>query len=378
MQLGEIKPLFSSFVFGDIRLCVAQAFGKLQLREIGFKPDFAQQRSEVMFVHAPTINSKLEYSNLEFNVVYILSFMLEQSASLQTQLFASDQIPIPLSRLPDPFRLQLLKWIGNKQKQADEIISYFPSHFGTYFEPFVGSGGVLGVLAPPRAFASDAFGPLIEIWTSLSTDGEELKRKYAERHALIAELGKKQAYQFVLGRYNEKPNGADLLFLCRACYGGVVRFRKADGHMSTPVGIHDSISPESFAKRVDVWSERTRGCTFKRMDFADAMAKAKAGDLVYCDPPYTDSQTILYGAQAFSLPRLLDAIEQCKSRGVFVALSIDGTKFSGRKLCDVPMPDGLFRREEFVRVGRSMLKRFQMDGLSLENHEVRDRLLLTY
>ena len=332
----------------------------------------------MIFVHFATLNPKLEYSNLEFKVVYILSCMLEQLTSPQAHLFASDQVPIPLSRLPDPFRMQLLKWIGNKQKQADDIISFFPNQYGTYFEPFVGSGGVLGVLAPARAFASDAFGPLVEIWTTLRTDREKLKWQYSERHELIAEVGKKQAYQTVLGRYNEKPNGADLLFLCRACYGGVVRFRKADGHMSTPVGIHDPISPESFSKRVDVWSERTRGSTFAHMDFADAMAQAKEGDLVYCDPPYSDSQTILYGAQAFSLPRLLDAIEKCKARGVFVALSIDGTKFSGRKLCNIPLPDGLFRREEFVSVGRSMLKRFQMDGLSLEDHEVRDRLLLTY
>ena len=129
----------------------------------------------------------------------------------------------------------------------------------------------MGVLAPTRAFASDAFGPLVDIWKTLRTDRERLKQQYAERHALIAHLGKKRAYQTVLGRYNEKPNGADLLFLCRSCCGGVVRFRKADGHMSTPVGIHDPISPESFSKRVDVWSERTRGSTFAHMDFADAM-----------------------------------------------------------------------------------------------------------
>jgi DNA adenine methylase len=59
-------------------------------------------------------------------------------------------------------------------------------------------------------------------------------------------------------------------------------------------------------------------------------------------------------------------------------LSIDGTKYSGRKVCDVSIPVGLFEREVFVNVGRSMLKRFQMDGLSLEDHEVRDRLLLTF
>ncbi len=148
--------------------------------------------------------------------------------------------------------------------------------------------------------------------------------------------------------------------------------------MSTPVGAHDPVSPESFGKRADIWHARTRGARFLHLDFAESMDSAKPGDLIYCDPPYTDSQAILYGAQAFSLERLFDSIAACKARGVYVALSIDGTKYSGRKLCDVPIPDGLFEREEFVDVGRSMLKRFQMDGRSLEDHEVRDRLLLTF
>lgn len=148
--------------------------------------------------------------------------------------------------------------------------------------------------------------------------------------------------------------------------------------MSTPVGVHDPVSPESFGRRVDIWYARTQGARFLHLDFAEAMDRAKQGDLVYCDPPYSNSQAILYGAQAFSLQRLFDSIAACKARGAYVALSIDGTKYSGRKLCDIAIPDGLFEREEFVNVGRSMLKRFQMNGRSLEDHEVRDRLLLTF
>lgn len=304
--------------------------------------------------------------------------MLAPTSQRQPELFTLEEAPFPTSGGAKPFHTQLLKWVGNKQKQAEAIISYFPKQFGTYFEPFLGSGGVLGVLAPKKALASDTFAPLVHIWQTLHDDKEELKRQYAERHALISQLGKRAAYEQVLASYNKRPNGADLLFLCRACYGGVVRFRKNDGCMSTPVGAHEPVSPESFGKRVDIWHARTQGARFLHLDFADAMDRAQRGDLVYCDPPYADSQTILYGAQAFSLQRLFDSIGACKARGVYVALSIDGTKYSGRKLCDVSVPEGLFEREEFVNVGRSMLKRFQMDGLSLEDHEVHDRLLLTF
>ena len=105
---------------------------------------------------------------------------------------------------------------------------------------------------------------------------------------------------------------------------------------------------------------------------------AQPGDVIYCDPPYTHSQSILYGSQSFALQRLFRAIQRCKSRGVYVALSIDGTKKSGTLVCKLPIPDGLFEREVLVNCGRSMLRRFQMGGRTLEAEVVADRLLLTY
>lgn len=297
----------------------------------------------------------------------------------KNELIVADEYEDLGYRLIAPrFKSQLLKWIGNKQKQAADIISYFPSRFGVYFEPFLGSGGVLASLAPSNAVASDIFPPLMEIWETLHHDKNMLKQWYSDRYSLINDLGKKSAYDRVLASYNHNPNGADLLFVLRACYGGVVRFRKSDGFMSTPCGVHDPITPGSFSKRVDLWHGRVKNVIFNLCDFETSMNQAQPGDLVYCDPPYSDSQSILYGAQSFSLERLFEVIHICKKRGVYVAMSIDGIKYSGRKQCKIEIPPGLFKREIFINIGRSMLKRFQMDGKSLENHVVSDRLLLTY
>jgi DNA adenine methylase len=273
---------------------------------------------------------------------------------------------------------QLLKWIGNKQRFAAEIVSFFPQRFGCYYEPFLGSGAVLATLAPRKAVGSDSFHLLVEIWQTLVSDPELLKDWYAARWQEMAKRGKESAYERIKARFNAEPNSADLLFLCRACYGGVVRFRKADGFMSTPCGVHDPISPLSFNKRVDEWHRRAKHTQIRHADYREVMGETTSGDLVYCDPPYTFSQTILYGAQAFSLAALFDTIADCKKRGVFVALSIDGTKRSGDLFCDVKVPEGLFSREVMVHCGRSMLRRFQLSGQSLETEEVSDRLLLTY
>lgn len=288
-------------------------------------------------------------------------------------------VPAPaVSRAQGPFRTQLLKWIGNKQKFAHEIIGHFPPRFGAYHEPFLGAGGVMATLAPRNGHGSDVFAPLIEIWQTLARDPALLKHWYAARWELYHAGDRVAQYERIKADYNARPNGADFLFLTRSCFGGVVRFRRKDGYMSTPIGAHQPISPAAFARRVDLWHGRLKSCTFERLDYAEAMARAQPGDLVYCDPPYSHSQAILYGAQGFSLAGLMEAIAACKARGVHVVLSIDGTKKSGNHYCDIDLPENLFARELMVNVGRSMLKRFQMGGQSCETEEVRDRLLLTY
>jgi len=277
-----------------------------------------------------------------------------------------------------PFRTQLLKWVGNKQRFAHEIVNSFPTRFERYVEPFIGSGAVLGTLAPRRAIASDALAPLVAFWQAVAGDPELVAGWYSERWERTRREGKVAAYEAIKAAYNAQPNPADLLFIARACYGGVVRFRKSDGGISTPCGAHEPVSPESFRNRLDIWHRRVRGTEFLHSDFEPVMRAAKPGDMIYCDPPYTHTQAILYGAQVFDLFRLFSAIQECRARGVYVALSIDGSKRSGSFLCNVPIPTGLFEREAVVNCGRSMLRRFQMRGETLEGEQVRDRLLLTY
>jgi DNA adenine methylase len=225
---------------------------------------------------------------------------------------------------------------------------------------------------------SDSFRQLIEIWQTLRQAPATLKQWYAERWNRIAREGKQAAYESIKASYNARPNAADLLFISRACYGGVVRFRQADGYISTPCGIHDPIPPASFNARVDEWYRRTMGTTFIHQEYEEAMNAAQEGDMIYCDPPYSYSQSILYGAHSFDLAHLFEIIAGCKARGVFVALSIDGTKKSGNTVCDITIPAGLFEHEAMVSVGRSMLRRFQRNGETLEDEVVADRLLLTY
>jgi DNA adenine methylase len=178
---------------------------------------------------------------------------------------------------------QLLKWIGNKQRYACQIANLMPA-YNTYIEPFLGSGAILGTLAPASGIAGDILEPLIRIWQVIQTDPQALLDYYTSAWNKYLE-DREAVYAQVLTSYNTTPNPYDLLFLCRACYGGVVRFTK-DGRMSTPVGAHRAISPLSLRERIAIWRERIRHTTFIHADFEQTMDRAMKGDLVYCDPTY--------------------------------------------------------------------------------------------
>jgi DNA adenine methylase len=276
-----------------------------------------------------------------------------------------------------PPRGQLLKWVGSKQRFAAQIVAAFPQDFRTYREPFLGGGAVLGTLQPASAVASDVLGPLLAIWQTLQARPHDLCTWYEQRWEQSQGDAKVAEYKAIRSSYNAAPNPADLLFLSRSCYGGVIRFAKG-GNMNTPCGAHRPIPPQEFARRVEAWHPRVQGTRFEHADFEQMLDAAQPRDLVYCDPPYTDCESTLYGAQAFSLARLMAAIGRCKDRGVYVALSIDGWKRSGTHACEVLIPPGLFESEARIDVGRSMLRRFQMQGQTLEAEVVADRLLRTW
>ncbi len=271
---------------------------------------------------------------------------------------------------------QLLKWVGNKQRFAPEITRYIPSDYHLYVEPFVGTGAVLGALAPRQGLAGDTLEPLIGIWLMLQQDLDGLVQSYARNRTQFME-DPQGTYSHIRDSFNANPNPSDLLFISRSCYGGVVRFTR-QGTISTPIGPHTPIAAATFRKRAIAWRARVEHTKFVCADFEEVMQEAGTGDVVYCDPPYVHCQSILYGAQEFSIERLWGAIEACVRRSARVVLSIDGAKKSGKRKLRVDIPDGLFAHEIMIDCGRSMLRRFQREGETLEDEVVHDRLMLTW
>lgn len=281
----------------------------------------------------------------------------------------------------------LLKWIGNKQRFAKQIVSYMPESFNNYYEPFLGSGAVLAELISQsnnalfpvfnHAYGSDVLPFLIDIFDLTKNSPQPLIDYYTKAINAYYDSPETQ-YDIIKEKFNNSPNAYDFCVLSRTCYSGIIRFRKNDGHMSTPRGPHKPIAPAAFQSRVNQWSILLQKADFRIEDFEIAMSRASKNDVIYCDPPYTHSQGIIYGAQNFDINRLWKKIAECKEKGVYVLLSINGTRESKKKNISVDVPDGLFEREILINCGTSMIDRLQNSGKHMENEIVHDKLLLTW
>lgn len=281
----------------------------------------------------------------------------------------------------------LLKWIGNKQRFAKEIVSYMPDEFNNYYEPFLGSGAVMAELLSSEAtegtpcfnhaYGSDVLPFLIEVFNLVKDNPEKLTSYYAKE---ITEYyaNPSDKYLEIRDRFNKDFNALDFCLLSRTCYSGVIRFRKADGYMSTPRGPHKPISPDTFTQRVDLWHKLIQKASFSCESYTEMMDQAVENDLIYCDPPYTHSQGIIYGAQEFNVNTLFNKISDCKTRGVKVILSINGLRDNKSKDISITPPDGLFERRLLVNCGTSMIDRLQHSGEEMKNKRVDDQLLLTW
>ncbi len=74
--------------------------------------------------------------------------------------------------------LQLLKWIGNKQRYAHIITSYLPKNYNKYIEPFLGTGAILAAMNPSNGIAGDILRPLIDLMNILKKDSAILIHHY--------------------------------------------------------------------------------------------------------------------------------------------------------------------------------------------------------
>lgn len=178
----------------------------------------------------------------------------------------------------------LLKWAGGKRQLLDAIRRRLPEEIDTYYEPFVGGGALFFSLAMEkrfrRAVLSDQNSELIETYSAVRDDVQSVIRELRKfRHS-------EEDYYKVRATAPRTParRAARMIYLNRTGYNGLYRVNRA-GKFNVPYGRYarPNICDE---ERLIAVSEALAGVRLQVSDFAQTVKRAKAGDVVYFDPPY--------------------------------------------------------------------------------------------
>ena len=68
----------------------------------------------------------------------------------------------------------VLKYVGGKSRELSEIKKYLPEFSGKYIEPFLGGGALYFNLEPKSAIINDLNKPLMNFYTSIRDNYEEV------------------------------------------------------------------------------------------------------------------------------------------------------------------------------------------------------------
>lgn len=246
----------------------------------------------------------------------------------------------------------VIKWSGSKRSQSARIKSFFPDSFGTYYEPFIGGGSMLYAVSPEKSICGDICKPLIDLWNEIRDNPEKLALGYEARWTRLQQEGY-TAYYDIRDDFNSGKSPYDLLFLSRTCVNGLIRFNDKGEFNNSLHYSRPGIKPESLKEIILDWSEHIQGVVFMADDYYNTTASAKAGDIVYLDPPYFHTKGRYFGTIDYE--RFLEYLEDLNARGIKFLLSFDGMR--GDEDYTVDLPKELYKRHEFIPSGNSTFKK---------------------
>lgn len=160
------------------------------------------------------------------------------------------------------------------------------------------------------------------------------------------------------------------MFLSRTCVNGLIRFNEKGEFNNSLHYFRKGINPDTLEKIIADWSNHVQNTEFLADDYKITTASAKAGDVVYLDPPYFHTRGRYFGTIDFE--RFLEYLEDLNHRGIKCLLSFDGKR--GEEDYMVDLPKGLFKRHEFIPSGNSTFKKV----IDKETEKVLESLYLNY
>lgn len=233
--------------------------------------------------------------------------------------------------------MPVVKWVGGKRQIISDIISYIPTNFVTFYEPFLGGGAVFFKLQPDRAVVNDRNKELMNMYKVIRDNVEDLitqlqKHKNEKEHFYrVRELDRDKKTYLLL---SDVEKAARVIYLNKTCYNGLFRVNRA-GEFNTPYGGYKNprIFDVSILRAVSQFLNKPRIILLNE-DFETALEKISKDSFVYFDPPYdpvSDTASFTgYDKGGFNREeqiRLKKVCDKLNERGIKFLLSNSATDF---------------------------------------------------
>lgn len=226
-----------------------------------------------------------------------------------------------------------LKWAGSKYNCIQTICNLLPPG-QRLVEPFGGSAVVFMNTNYPSYLVCENNADLVDLYQRVKTDSKEFIDNC--QNYFKQEFNDKARYYELREQFNKSPPGALrsalFLYLNRHGFNGLCRYN-SKGIYNVPFGLYNK--PYFPKTELIDFSQKSQSADFYHQDFRKTFAMAKAGDVIYCDPPYVpateNAKTFRYSSTSFTSDDQIELAELAKKtaeKGIPVIISNHDTEFT--------------------------------------------------
>ena len=244
---------------------------------------------------------------------------------------------------------------GSKRNLANAIMRYFPQDIETLIEPFAGSAA-LSIATAYQGVATnyilnDINAPLMALWHYILHTPERIALYYEKLWQ--AQQGDERAfYDRVRTRFNTTHQPYYFLYLLARCVKASVRYNTQGEFNQSPDNRRKGRKPETMRKDIlataYLLGDKTQVYS---LPYEQVLQQAKAGDLVYLDPPYQCIQANPRYMQSVNFADFVQQLNNLNRRGIAYIVSYDGR--TGTKRFGQMLPQYLDLTHVELDAGRS-------------------------
>lgn len=186
--------------------------------------------------------------------------------------------------------LPFLKWVGGKRQLMPEIRKMLPRGVANrpYYEPFIGGGALFFDLQPKRAIINDYNEELINVYTVIRDNPNELIEDLRKHENTAEYFYKIRAVdrQPLFAHLSKIQRASRIIYLNKTCYNGLYRVNNA-GEFNSPFGRYKNpnIVNEPVIKAVSKYLNSPQ-IQISNGDYELVLRDIPTNSFVYLDPPY--------------------------------------------------------------------------------------------